>query len=89
MISEEKMIHIVHLIIDGLKKEAYAEFPNPEAATHEAKRVCFEFMKDINNVGELARKRILSQRNCPIENSRQWDTLYEKYYNEEMKKRGG
>jgi len=89
MISEEKMVHIVHLLIDGLYKADFVDYSDDDAALREAKRVCLQYMNQVNKVTELARKRILSQKNPPLENSRQWDTLFQKYYEEEVQKIGG
>ncbi|NDD04547.1 MAG: DUF507 domain-containing protein, partial [Proteobacteria bacterium] len=32
MISEEKMIHIVHLMLDGIWKQDLVDYPNEEEA---------------------------------------------------------
>ncbi len=89
MISEEKMIHIVHLLIDGLDKVDYVRFTDKTAAMREAKRTALGYQKSMEHCADVARARILSQKNHPQENSRQWDTLYEKYYEEELAKKGG
>lgn len=89
MISEEKMIHIVHLLVDGLEKEGYVSYPDKPMAMREARRAALLYQGQMEAVAETARQRILSQKNPPPENSRQWDTLYAKYYEEELQKKGG
>lgn len=89
MISEEKMIHIVHLLLDGLEKSALVTYPDKVQAMREAKRVALSYQSAMEACGETARKRISSQKNPPPENSRQWDTLYAKYLEEELQKKGG
>ncbi len=89
MISEEKMIHIVHLLLDGLEKDASVTYPDKVLAMREAKRVALSYQSAMESCGETARKRISSQKNPPPENSRQWDTLYAKYLEEELQKKGG
>jgi hypothetical protein len=89
MISEEKMTHIVHLMIDGIWKADFVDYTDEDVAMREAKKVCLLYVNQMNQVTELARKRILSQKNPPPENSRQWDTLFQKYYEEEVQKKGG
>lgn len=89
MISEEKMVHIAHLMIDGIWKADFVDYPDDDAALREAKKVCLQYLTQMNQVTELARKRILSQKNPPIENSRQWETLFQKYFDEELQKKGG
>lgn len=89
MISEEKMVHVMHLMIDGLEKQGLVAYPNKDTAVREAKKVCFKIVGQMANVGDVARQRISSQKNPPPENSAQWETLYRKYYEEEARKIGG
>jgi hypothetical protein len=89
MISEEKMTHIVHLIIDGLYNSDYVDYSDDDEALKEAKKVCLGWLTNMNSVSDLARKRILSQKNPPVENSPQWDVLFNKYCEEEIHKKGG
>jgi len=89
MISDEKVIHILHLVLDGLEKDGLVKFSSKEEAIHEAKTVTLKYITNINSAGDAARKRITSQKNPPPEFSPQWDTLYRKYYEEELRKRGG
>ncbi len=89
MISEEKMTHVIHLMLDGVEKAGLVTFPKKEEAIREAKKACFLYLSHTNDVAELARKRIMTQKNPPPEFSPQWDTLYRKYFEEEMRKKGG
>ena len=89
MITEEKLSHILHLIVRGLKTSGLAEFPNEEIAIREGRLVCNKFLVQLNQVAENAKKRILSMKNPPQEHTTQWDNLYQKYYEEEMAKLGG
>lgn len=89
MISDEKMVHILTLMVNALEREKLVTFPNKEESFREARKVCFGFVKSMNAVGEAARKRLLSMKNPPPEHSQQWDTLYKKYLEEEWKKLGG
>jgi uncharacterized protein len=89
MISEEKMVHVLHLMLDGLEKAKFVSYPNKDLAVREAKKVCFKIVSQMASVGDIARKRISTQKNPPPENSAQWDVLYRKYYEEEARKIGG
>ena len=89
MISEEKMIHIVHLVIDGIWKADLVDYPDEDEALKEAKKICLQFVNLMNTIGDAVRQRILSQKSAPLENSPQWEVLYSKYYEEEARKRGG
>lgn len=89
MISEEKMTHVLHLMLKGLKSQGFADFSNEEVAIREGRLVCNKFVTQIASVADLARNRILSMKNPPVEHSSQWETLYQKFYEEEMGKIGG
>ncbi len=89
MFSEEKVNHIVHLLLDGLWKADMVEYPDEEQTTREAKKILWNTVSQMTNLGETVRKRIQSQKNPPPENSPQWDVLYQKYYEEELRKHGG
>ena len=89
MISDEKMIHIVHLMLEGTEKAKLVTYPKGrDEAIREAKKVCLLFLGHMNAVADLARQRISTQKNPPMEGSSQWETLYQKYYEEELRKRG-
>lgn len=89
MISEEKMSHVVHLMLDGVWKADMVDFPDEDMAMREAKKICNLYLTQFNAVGETVRQKILSQKNPPREGTPQWDVLYRKYFEEEMAKKGG
>ena len=89
MISEEKMIHIVHLMLDGIWKADMVDYPDEDMAMREGKKICNQYISQINAVGDAVRKKILSQKTPPREGTPQWDTLYHKYFEEELSKKGG
>ena len=89
MLSEEKMSHILHLMLDGVEKAKLATFPDKERAIREARKASFQYISQVNAVAEIARQRVLAMKNPPPEFSSQFDVLYRKFYEEEMKKKGG
>jgi hypothetical protein len=89
VISEEKMSHVLHLMLDGIEKAGLASFTDKELAIRESRKACFQYISQFGQVAELARKKILSMKNPPPEFSNQWEALYKKFYEEEMNKLGG
>jgi hypothetical protein len=89
MISDEKMSHIVHLMMNGLEREGLVTFSNKETAIREAHKISNLYLGNLKGAADAARQRILSQKNAPVEKSPQWDNLYQKYLEEELQKRGG
>lgn len=89
VLSDEKISHVIHLILTGLKKEGLLTFVDKERATRQARKVFVEHFKQIDKIAELARNRILTQKNHPPEHSPQWENLYQKYYEEELRRHSG
>jgi hypothetical protein len=54
----------------------------------EARRLLEELLKEEEKIDAAARQKIESQRRTIIEGTQEWDILYRKYYNEEVKKLG-
>jgi len=65
------------------------EIRQEEEAFREARKACLLYLKELSTVGDRARSRILSQKNPPLEHTPQWDNLYAKYLEEELRKKGG
>ena len=54
----------------------------------EARRLLEELLKAEEKIDSAARQKIENQRRTIIEGTQEWDILYRKYYNEEVKKLG-
>ena len=85
-ISESRISHLAHLIIDGLWKEDLADFPKEARALTETKRVLQEFFNRDDHLDEIVRQKIQSLSRPVPPGSREWDVLYRKYLEEERKK---
>jgi uncharacterized protein len=85
-LSESRISHLAHLVVDGIKREDLADFPNEGRALAETKRVLHAFFEQDDHLDELVRQKIQSlSRHIPI-GSREWDVLYRKYLEEEMRR---
>ena len=85
-LSESRISHLAHLVIDGLWKNDLADFPNEGRALAEAKRMLHDFFQQEDQVDDRVRRKIESlSRFVPL-GSREWDVLYRKYFEEEMRK---
>ncbi len=86
-ISEERVSHLLHLMIDRLYKDDLADFPDETAALREGKRVLNGFLKAEEEADAFVRRKIASLSRRVPEGSREWDILYRKYFEEEMARR--
>ena len=85
-LSESRISHLAHLIVDGLWKEDLADFPNEGRALAVTKRALHDFFHKEDRLDEVVRQKIESlSRRVPI-GSREWDILYRKYREEELRK---
>lgn len=88
ILSDEKISHLSHLILNGLEK-----FPGvkrsgvKEELLRCIKRTIIDELKQDEVVEEIVRQKLSSYSRKIIEGSPEWDVLYHKTFNEEMKKR--
>jgi hypothetical protein len=85
-LSENRISHLAHLIIDGLGKGDLAEFPNQGRALAETKQVLHDFFQGEDPIDEIVRRKIASLSRQVPPGSREWDILYRKYFEEETRK---
>ncbi|MGH7773549.1 MAG: DUF507 family protein [Candidatus Binatia bacterium] len=85
-LSDSRISHLAHLIIDGLWRENLADFPNEARALGETKSVLKEFFSREAHLDEVVRQKIQSLSRPIPPGSREWDILYRKYLEEEIKK---
>ncbi len=86
-LSEERVSHLAHLVWDALYDEDLVDYPNEEEALKAIKRAMLDYLKTDDQIDDLARQKILSQKRGIQEGSREWDILYRKYYEEEAAKK--
>ena len=85
-LSDNRISHLSHLILDGLRGAGLAQFKNEGRALAETKQSLHDFFHREDRLDETVRLKIesLSRRVPP--GSREWDVLYRKYYEEEVRK---
>ena len=88
ILSEDKINHLSHLILQGLEKDPDVErtASQPELLRG-IKRIFFSEMKQDEQLDEMVRAKLASYSRNIVEGSPEWDILYQKTFNEEMKKR--
>jgi hypothetical protein len=85
-LSESRISHLAHLIVDGVWKEDLADFPNEGRALTVTKSVLTEYFGGEDRLDEVVRQKIQSLSRYIAPGSREWDVLYRKYLEEEMRK---
>ena len=85
-LSESRISHLAHLVVNGIKRDGLAELPNEGRALSEAKRVLHEFFEREDHYDDIVRQKIQSLSRHIPPGSREWDVLYRKYLEEEMRR---
>jgi hypothetical protein len=88
-ISREKINKLAHAVADTLADAENVEFVEDRNSIRlEVRRLLENLMAQEAKIDAAARQKIESQRRTILEGSQEWDILYRKYYNEEVKKLG-
>jgi hypothetical protein len=88
-LSRDKVNKLAHTVADALASIEQVEFlEDRNSIRMEARRLLEELLKAEEKIDAAARQKIESQRRTIVEGTQEWDILYRKYYNEEVKKLG-
>jgi hypothetical protein len=88
-LSRDKVNKLAHTIADALATIDAVDFVEDRNTIRmEARRLLEELLKAEEMIDKAARMKIENQKRTIMEGSQEWDILYRKYYNEEVKKLG-
>ena len=88
-LSRDKVNRLAHTVADALAQLDHVEFiEDRNTIRMEARRILEDLLKEEEKIDLAARQKIESQRRTVTEGTQEWDILYRKYYNEEVKKLG-
>ena len=84
-LSDQRINALARLVLRVLATEG--EVVNERAALAESKRVLTEHFQRDDKIDELVRRKITSLSRRVVPGSREWDILYRRYFEEELRKR--
>ena len=88
-LSREKILRLSHLAVDAVAEMDEVEFIEDRNTVRlEIMRILTDLLHEEERMEELARQKILSQKRPIPEGSTEWETLYRKYYSDELRKLG-
>ncbi len=88
-ISDDKVNKLAHTIADTLAEIDECDFlEDRNTIRQEARKALEKLLAEETKLDASARLKIASQRKIIVEGSQEWDILYRKYYNDEVKKLG-
>jgi hypothetical protein len=88
-LSRDKVNKLAHSVMDALTTLDDVEFiEDPNSIRMEVRRILEGLLAAEERIDLAAKQKIESQRRTITEGTQEWDILYRKYYNEEVKKLG-
>ena len=88
-ISRDKLNKLAHTVADTLAELDQVDFlEERNLIRQEARKTLEKLLLEETKIDAAARLKISSQRKIIVEGSQEWDILYRKYYNDEVKKLG-
>lgn len=88
-ISRDKSNKVAHVVTDALAGIDELDFLEDRNTIRlEVRKIMEDLLNQEAKIDQAARTKIESQKRTILEGSQEWDILYRKYYNEEVKKLG-
>lgn len=88
-INRDKVNKVAHVVSDALAEMDAVDFVEDRNSIRlEVRRLMEELLNQEAKIDAAARQKIETQKRTILEGSQEWDILYRKYYNEEVKKLG-
>ena len=86
-LSHERCVHLSHLFVNALEDDESVEFlRDPNDVRLKMLQILESELVKEDELEDSIRRKIASQRRDLPEGSAEWDLLFRKYYEEEMKK---
>lgn len=88
-LSHEKIIQVSHRVMGAIEALDEVEiYEEPNTIRQEIVKILTELMHEEEKIDEITKSRIASQKRTIPEGSGEWEILYRKYYNDELRKLG-
>jgi len=88
LLSEERISHLSHLIAKGIKTTPRVRLlQSEETVIREIQQIMVAELKLDEQIDKMARERLASYSRRIPEGSPEWDVLYKKFVEEELKRR--
>jgi uncharacterized protein len=88
-VSRDKVNKVAHVATDALAEMNELDFVEDRNTIRlEVRKILEELLNQEEKIDQAARHKIENQKRTILEGSQEWDILYRKYYDEEVKKLG-
>jgi hypothetical protein len=86
-ISEDRISHVAHKIVDQLWRDDLADITDEARALNSVKDSITAFFAVAEEIDQAVRAKLASYSQAKVPGSRDWEILYQKFYREEMTRR--
>lgn len=88
-VNRDKANKVAHVVTDALAAIDELDFIEDRNTIRlEVRKILEDLLNQEERIDQAARQKIENQKRTILEGSQEWDILYRKYYNEEVKKLG-
>jgi hypothetical protein len=85
-VNRDKANKVAHVVTDALASLEEVDFVEDRNTIRlEVRKILEDLLNQEERIDKSARQKIESQKRTILEGSQEWDILYRKYYNEEVK----
>jgi hypothetical protein len=88
-VSRDKVNKVAHAVTEALAEANELDFVEDRNTIRlEVRKIMGDLLNQEEKIDQAARHKIENQKRTILEGSQEWDILYRKYYQEEVKKLG-
>jgi hypothetical protein len=87
-LSEDRILYLARESLNRLRAEGLADIPNFPLALRQGREVIAQWLEKGDRVDAAVRRKIASLKRGVVEGSNEWQILYRRYREEELRKKG-
>ncbi len=87
-LSEDRILFLARESLDRLRAEGLADIPNFALALRQGREAIAQWVEKGDRVDSAVRRKIASLKRGVVEGSAEWQILYRRYREEELRKKG-
>ncbi|MGO9060775.1 MAG: DUF507 family protein [Candidatus Binataceae bacterium] len=87
-LSEARILFLARESLTRLREEGLVEIPNFPLALRQGREVLAEWVEKGDQMDSVVRRKISSLKRGVVEGSAEWQILYRRYREEELRKKG-
>jgi hypothetical protein len=87
-LSEARILFLARESLNRLRAEGLADIPNFPLALRQGREVIAQWLEKGDRVDATVRRKIASLKRGVVEGSNEWQILYRRYRDEELRKKG-